>query len=39
MFDEKIIEIVWPFVRGQDDVEDPQVIADVIAQETEHYSR
>lgn len=23
MFDEKLIEIIWPFVRGQDDIDDP----------------
>jgi hypothetical protein len=30
--------LVWPFIRGCDDMEDPQLVADTIAMECERYS-
>ena len=39
LFDEKIIDLIAPFVRGKEALEDPNLIADVIAQEAEKWSR
>jgi len=39
LYDEKIIELLSPFVRGQAALEDPNLVADVIAKEAEKFSR
>mmetsp|Transcript_5726 Transcript_5726/g.6274 ORF Transcript_5726/g.6274 Transcript_5726/m.6274 type:complete len:296 (+) Transcript_5726:117-1004(+) len=39
LFDEKIIDLVAPFVRGKEALEDPNLIANVIAKEAEKRSR
>jgi len=40
LYDERIIEMVQPFVRGtQDALEDPDLVADVISKEAERLSR
>ena len=39
LFDEKIIDLIAPFVRGKEALEDPNLVADVIAQEAEKWSR
>ena len=31
LFDEKIIDLIAPFVRGKEALEDPNLVADVIA--------
>lgn len=35
VYDERIMELIKPFVRGSNDMEDPTVVADVIAREAE----
>lgn len=38
LFDVKIIDLVRPFLRDSDDILDPELIAEVIATETEKFS-
>ena len=35
----KIIELIRPFVRGRDDILDPGLVAEIIANEAEKFSR
>ena len=39
LFDVKIIELIRPFVRMRDDLLDPEIIAEIIANEAEKFSR
>lgn len=38
LFDIKIIELLRPFLRDRDDLLDPELVAEVIAQEAERFS-
>lgn len=38
LFDIKIIDLIRPFLRDRDDLQDPQLIAEIIAQEAERFS-
>ena len=39
LFDVKIIELIRPFVRARDDLLDPGLVAEIIANEAEKFSR
>lgn len=39
LFDVRIIELIKPFLRGRDDLLDPTLIAEIIANEAEKFSR
>lgn len=38
LFDVKIIDLVRPFIRDQDEILDPQLVSELIAKEAESYS-
>ena len=38
LYDVKIIDLIRPFIRDTDDLLDPELVAEVIAQEAERYS-
>lgn len=35
LFDEQIIELITPFIEKSSDIEDPSMVADIIAKEAE----
>lgn len=39
LYDVRIIELIKPFIRGRDDLLDPDLIAQMIAEEAERFSR
>ncbi len=38
LFDIKVIELIRPFIRDVDDIQDPELVAEVVASEAEKYS-
>jgi serine/threonine protein phosphatase PrpC len=38
LFDVKVIDLVRPFIRDTDTLDDPELVAEVIASEAEKYS-
>ena len=39
LFDVRIVELIKPFIRGRDDILDPDLLAEIIANEAEKFSR
>ena len=39
LFDVKIIELIRPFVRNREDLLDPGLVAEIVANEAEKFSR
>ena len=38
LFDIKVVDLIRPFIRDQDTLADPELVAEVIASEAEKYS-
>lgn len=38
LFSPKIIDLLRPFIRDRDEIQDPELVAEIIAKEAERYS-